>query len=468
MTRTSLVRGALGITLLAILAGCAPHKGVLQPIPSNTDPLVFDDNFGAGVDWQPFLNSNYEALAIDPVERHTGTRSIRITVLNNQYSGGAFVAGRSHDLSGYNALSFWAKASRNVTMGVAGLGNDNTGGSLYDAHRNDLAITTTWTKITIPVPAPARLTRERGMFYFALAPDAQGGCTLWLDDITFETSPDLYNPRAVVPPQAPVLDVGSNIVLDGVQALFDIGTETDRVVSMSSNYLTLTSSDTTVAREVNGRMQVVGPGTATLTASLGEIPVSGTTLLRAIGAPAEAAPTPIHTAADVISLYSDAYPNRSVDTWSPDWDLSDVSDVLVAGNPTKKYRSGLSPANYAAIEFKSPTVNATDMTHLRLDVWMATGRAFRIKLVDFGPDGVFGGGDDSEHETVAVKFTPQPPPPFQVLQEASWNTFDIPLASMTGLTGRAHLAQIIIKGGDSDTFDQPLPPVYVDNVYFRR
>jgi hypothetical protein len=188
------------VATLAFLTGCSAHKGVLQPIPPNTDPLVYTDALGKNVDWQPFLNSKYDALAIDNVEKHSGTKSIRITVPGpgdtGGYAGGAFVTSRARDLSGYNALTFWCKASRPVTMAVAGLGNDNTGTSLYDASRSNLTITATWTKYTIPVPLPAKLSHERGMFYFAQAPDNLGGCTLWFDDIQFEVSPDVANPRA--------------------------------------------------------------------------------------------------------------------------------------------------------------------------------------------------------------------------------------------------------------------------------
>ena len=38
------------------------------------------------------------------------------------------------------------------------------------------------------------------------------------------------------------------------------------------------------------------------------------------------------------------------------------------------------------------------MTHFHVDVWAPGGTIFRVKLVDFGADGVFGGGDDSEQE----------------------------------------------------------------------
>lgn len=488
MTPKSLVRGAMVVATLAFLAGCSPHKGILQPIPPNTDPLVFDDTFGKNLDWQPFLNSKYDALAIDNVQHYSGTKSIRITVPGpgetGGYAGGAFVTSRARDLSGYNALTFWCKASRPVTMAVAGLGNDNTGTSLYDASRKNLSITTTWTKYTIPIPVPAKLSHERGMFYFAQAPDAQGGCQLWFDDLQFEVSPDLSNPRANFPAQAAVLDVGFPLTLTGTQALFDIGATPNQSIEMSSNYLTLISSDTTVAKNVNGRMEVVGAGTATITAKLGEIPAIGSATLTAIAAPSSGAPVPTVPAADAISIYSDAYSNHPVDSWSPSWagpfEIARVQDVTVAGNNTKKFAAGISfvVPRFAAIDFATQTLDATNMTHLHLDVWMAKGRTFRIKVVDFGPNGVFndpavGPSDDSFHETLALNYTPHPGPPFLVLTPGAWTSLDIPLASMTNLTSRGHIAQIILEGIDGNgqdpsAWDISLPPVYLDNLYFHR
>jgi hypothetical protein len=162
-----------------------------------------------------------------------------------------------------------------------------------------------------------------------------------------------------------------------------------------------------------------------------------------------AAPTPTLAAADVISLFSNAYTNRPVDTWSASWDQADVADVLIAGNTTKVYTNHV----YAGIEFTTQTVDATAMTHFHMDVWIPAGTVFRVKLVDFGPDGLFG-TDDSESE---LAFDGASTPP---LATGQWVSLDIPFANFTSLVERAHLAQLILSG-DTRT-------VYVDNVYFHR
>ncbi len=172
-----------------------------------------------------------------------------------------------------------------------------------------------------------------------------------------------------------------------------------------------------------------------------------------IEGPDVAAPTPTYPASSVISLFSDAYTNVPVDTWSASWDMADVSEVMIAGNATKLY----SNLTYAGIEFVNNTIDASGMTHFHMDIWTADPTAmpaaFKIKLVDFGANGVWGGGDDVEYELV---FNAASTPP---LQSNTWISFDIPLTSFTGLTTIQHLAQLVISG-DPNT-------VYVDNVLFR-
>jgi hypothetical protein len=170
-------------------------------------------------------------------------------------------------------------------------------------------------------------------------------------------------------------------------------------------------------------------------------------------APAVPAPTPTDPGANVISLFSDAYADVTVDTWSAEWDAADLEDVSIAGDAAKKYTN----LSFAGIEFTSATVDAGEMTHLRFDLWTPDptdgDQVFKVKLVDFGADGAWSGGDDVEHEiTLDGSSTP-------ALATGSWVSFDIPLADFTGLTTTGHLAQLIISG-DPNT-------VFLDNVYFR-
>ena len=163
--------------------------------------------------------------------------------------------------------------------------------------------------------------------------------------------------------------------------------------------------------------------------------------------PSSAAPTPGLDAANVISLFSEAYTDVAVDTWRTDWSAADLEDVMVDGNAVKKYSS----LDFVGIETVSSQIDASAMTQFHLDVWSADFTEFKVKLVDFGPNGVYdGGGDDVEHEIVIAS-------PAQ----GEWVSLDLDLSDFTGLTTRANIAQIILVGAPTAN-----NTVYVDNVYF--
>lgn len=164
------------------------------------------------------------------------------------------------------------------------------------------------------------------------------------------------------------------------------------------------------------------------------------------GEPTVPASDPTIDPAEVISLFSDTYTNENVDTWRTDWSAATLEDIEIDGNAVKKY----SELNFVGAEAVSSPIDATDMTHFRTDIWTADATEFRIKLVDFGADGAFDGGDDVEHELV-----------FEAPAQQEWVTLDIPLSDFTGLTTRGHIAQLIFVGAPTGA-----NTVYVDNVFF--
>ena len=101
---------------------------------------------------------------------------------------------------------------------------------------------------------------------------------------------------------------------------------------------------------------------------------------------------------------------------------------------------------------------------------------FRLKLVDYGADGVYSGGETGEpvgllesignslkdivtveiNDDVEDEVTILPP----ALVTGGWVSLDVPLADFDQLATREHLSQILISGD--------LTEVYVDNVYLYR
>ena len=303
----------------------------------------------------------------------------------------------------------------------------------------------------VPTPLPAKLTAERGLFFFAAAPQGGAGYVLWFDDVKFEKVDEISNPRPAMTPQTLDSFVGATLSVTGTKTTFDVSLTDTVVVGHMPGYFTYASSDPAVATIQDGVIRVVGAGSATITARLDTTLATGAVTLNAAPFTPGLAPTPTVPPENVISLFSNKYPNQTVDKWSADWDRADVTNLNISGDDLKLYTNLV----YAGIEFTSNVINASAMTHFHMDIWAPAGTVFRVKLVDFGANGVYGGGDDSEHE---LTFNSSSTPQFVI---GSWVGLEIPLASFTNLLSRAHLAQLVISSSDART-------VYVDNVYYHK
>ena len=165
--------------------------------------------------------------------------------------------------------------------------------------------------------------------------------------------------------------------------------------------------------------------------------------------PTTAAADPTYPATDVISLFSGVYTDVAVDTWRTSWSNAVLTDVQVAGNDVKKYAA----LDFVGIEATGANmIDATDMTHFNLDMWTHNATTFRVKLVDFGADGVAGGGDDSEHEIVINN-----------PNQEEWVSLNLALADFTNLTATDHIGQIILSALPTGSVT-----VYIDNVFFSK
>lgn len=162
--------------------------------------------------------------------------------------------------------------------------------------------------------------------------------------------------------------------------------------------------------------------------------------------PMTAAPDPTLPQGQVISMFSGVYTNVPVDTWHTVWSDSTYEEVQVAGNSTIKF----SNLNFTGIEMAGPNaLDITGMTHFNMNVWSPNFPVFKVKLVDFGADNAFGGGDDSEHEMV-----------FEAPAQGDWITYSIPLTDFAGLVNKEHVSQLIFATSDGAS------TVYIDNIYF--
>ena len=154
--------------------------------------------------------------------------------------------------------------------------------------------------------------------------------------------------------------------------------------------------------------------------------------------PTTAAPTPTVAAANVISLYSDAYTNIGLSEVNPNWGQSTgLTQVQIAGNNTWKYEA-LSFSGIVS-DYGNPT-NLSSMTHLHFDYWTPDMTILGMKLVNT---------NITQEDT---EFAP-------TLSQGTWVSVEIPLANYAvDLTA---ISQFI---WDSDA--GPDGTVFIDNLYF--
>lgn len=428
---------------------------------------VFTDNFvGMGLDFIKFYEgSNFQSFTIDRTHGYESRASIRINVpnasnTNGNYAGGIFVIdGVGRDLTAYNALTFWVKASRGVSIDQLGFGEDFAENK-YMASVFNVNVDTGWTKIIIPFPDPTKLKNERGVFRYAAGTQGTGGegYTIWIDEIKFEKLGTIVSTQNSI-------QFGNNITINtfsgtsnqvnGIQSVFSMPDATNLAVISSPSYFNFISSNPSVATvNSNGLISTINFGTAIITAEFNGTPVQGSVTINSLGT-FPTAPLPNRPASNVISIFSDAYNNVPVNYyngyWQP-WQTTVSADFTVNGDNILHYTI----FNFVGIEFSSPTVNAGNMTHFHADFYfpspIAPGRQLRVLIVDFGADGAFGGGDDTRHSTTFTAPT---------LVSQNWVSIDIPFSAMPGLLSRSNLAQIIFEGGDNTS-------LYVDNIYFYR
>jgi hypothetical protein len=451
---------------IIVTLGCERQEVPLPAATYSNSARVWDDGFAGGgdMDWHAYADAKLTAFEVDENESYSnlpGSSSMR---LNVPYSGdpdGGYAGGIIRDMDGrnlseYNAVTFYAKGSRTGMMDAVGFGQDFLGDKY--AAITSIGLNTNWQKYIIPIPDPSLLTQEKGLFAIAEGPEDGQGYSIWIDQVKYEKLETIVRPRCAIMGGEDVTQktfIGSRSELSDLTYTVNLPNSVDQVVTTSPYYFAFQSSDTTVAKVAeSGAIQVVGQGTAVITAKIGALEASGSLTLESLGE-FTAAPVPDRPEDDVISIFSDAYTNAPVEYyngfWAPFQTTLGGADIVINDDHVIRYTQ----LNFVGTQFSQPTVDASEKTHFHIDIQveedMQTDDFLRITLNDFGPDGSFE-GDDNSGGSVTFKSP--------VLKTGEWVSLDIPLSDFTGLTSTANMAQIVLAS------EGTIFSILVDNMYF--
>ncbi len=270
--------------LVAFIVGCQPDDNNLPKAGFPDIAAVFLDGFSPGLQYDAFGTSNVTAFDVDNDVAFESSASLRFDVPNTAdpnggFAGGVFTVEGGRNLTNYNVLTFYAKASKGETINVIGFGLSFTNGETYRTDALELLVGSDWQKYYIPIPNSSRLDRESGMLWLAEAADDGSAYQLWIDEVQFENlNTIILESAAILEGQDQVIpdNVGETFAISGASVTSNLPNGLRQAVSAAPAYFDYTSSNEAVATvDETGLVTVVGNGLAFITATLNGGDVAG-------------------------------------------------------------------------------------------------------------------------------------------------------------------------------------------------
>ena len=455
---------------LLLILGCQNDNSDLRDIDAtvsqNTNPDVFIDTFSGGLDYAAFAGTDLLGFQVDNDVTYKGSKSsMRFDVPNVGDPDGVFTGGTFYsktggrNLTGYNVLTFWAKALQASTIEI-GFGLDDKGSQDYKASCVQ-KISTTWKKYYLPIPDASKLKSEKGLLYVSAGPNAGNGFTFWLDEVKYEKLVDVIFLEALINSGKNTTNTGpAPLTIEGLTTKFRLPNEGNQVVNTSPNYYNFNSDNVTVATiNSKGIVEKLSAGTTNITATLGDQAAVGSVKVVATGIFVKA-PVPSRAAANVVSVFSDSYTNINVDFFNGYWQPYQTTlsnDFEVNGDKFLNYTN----FNFVGHQFANPTADLSEMTHLHFNMYIPgavpSNFDFLVTVSDFGPNGKNDGtiGDDTRVQLFVPKS--------DKIIANQWITIELPLNMST----KNKVGLIIYENiNDPGPVKRGLQEFYMYNVYF--
>lgn len=435
MKNKSLTSAFSTLLLLTLLASCSERNldELGKDSQYETTPEVFIDGFSGGEDfnaWGKVTNFN-----LDTKEVYDGTNSIRIDVPNSTDPGGSWAGGNiftsvPRDLTGYDCLTFYAKSTVATTF-TAGLGS----GSKYNVSAS-LALNTSWTKYVIPIPNARKLSAMTSMFYYSANPVSNVGYNIYIDNVKYEKMGTLAHPT-IQNTFSGSMFLGK-VNIESVLLSVNLPNGGNQAVSASPDYFVFSSSNVSVATINSNILDVVGAGTANITAAGYE----GALVVNSNGV--GAAPDPTYPANEVLSIFSDKYASATIyDFWCG---ATKISKVYVGSN-VMTYLTSLDWT--CMVNFDAATLtgyqDASGYKYLHIDIMTPLAVTSSSNLVLNLGD--YTTGSNSSQQIYVHTFASS--------DQLKWKQLDIPVSAFN----RSKVGYITFAGAN-------VPNLYVDNVYF--
>ena len=429
------------------------------------DGAVFIDGFSSGLDYFPFVGegADPEAFSVSTDEKFAGDAAMRFDVpfFGNGFVGATFNTTANRDLSGFDALTFYAKASQAATINEIGFGINGETENRFQTTLNDLQLGTSWQKYIIPLPNPSKLTNVSGLLWLAEGAsnvEDEGGYIFWLDEVQFEklgtlaqARPRIFNGSDIE--QLAFLDIPVSV--SGLSQTFNSAEGENITVVTTPSFFDFESSNKDVAIvNESGGVSIIDSGEATITAMINGVQAEGSLNLMVEG-DFDFAPVPNRSPENVISVFSDAYNNVPVDYYNG---FFNGDGQTTEGGAPPLNILGDNIINYTSLNFVAigtfldvAPVDASEMTHLHIDVKpnepVLDGDFILIRLLN---------GVQTDNEISGfVQYGSDN------FEQDQWRSLDIPLADFN-LSDTSQIGLLFFESGET------LQDIFVDNIYYYR
>jgi len=315
-----------------------------------------------------------------------------------------------------------------------------------------------WTSVNIPKSAFTGMTWD-SVFQMKFAANGPGSTVpvdIYLDNVYFWKTPTAAGSDATL----------SDLKVDGVtiagfnSGLINYNIDLPSGTTVYPQITSATTTDAAASTVITQATSLPGSATVVVTSQNATVTKTYTVHFAAVG-PAAAAPTPpARPAADVKSIFSDAYTTVSPsmgytgddNTYDNSWCPGHTTLVQVAGDNTNKI-TGL---GCEGITFLAGRFSAAGFTRFHMDIYTDTptqDKSFNFKFSNWSG----GAGETNAYEYSATNANILPS-----VNPGTWISIDLPLTSFNaiGAPNNTDFVQFVIT---SD-----LGTVYYDNVYLHK
>ncbi|WP_420573705.1 T9SS type A sorting domain-containing protein [Kordia sp.] len=437
--------------LFACIAYAQPTTNPATPTNDAVDVIsVYGDTYtNIATNYDPNWGQSGHTMvnpSYDP-----GTGQLLLAYPNFNYQGTEVTATDASQME-FLHIDIWTSASPGATdIQVSPINNGSGAGETLVS----IAYTSgTWTSVDIPKSAFTGMTWD-SIFQMKFAANGAGSTVpvdIYLDNVYFWKNPTAAGSDATLSD----LQVDGSTISGFGSGVFNYNVGLAPGTTVVPQITMATTTDAGASANITQAPAIPGDATVVVTSQNGSV-METYTVSFAISGPATAAPMPPNRpAGDVVSIYSDAYPNITVGTYDAGWCGAAISEVQVDGNNTFRKNTGV-PCQ--GIDFSTNRQDLTDFTHIHFDFYTddvdLVGDVFNVKLVDFA-----GGGGEASALEVNINTGTTP-----AIVAGTWVSVDIDITAIGGVvagsTTRSDIAQIGITTAN-------LTNVWYDNIYLHK